>query len=145
MLEIIPDPIHVALLSVPFLVAVAGSHVILWRPMLAYLEGRDDTVEKAIKEAEELEQDTEQQLHTLEEKLASARARVVEIHSEARSRAMAKEAEILAAARAAAEERVSEAIASIAAERKAAATALESTAAELSRDIASQVLGRDVA
>jgi F-type H+-transporting ATPase subunit b len=145
MLEIIPDPIHVLLLSLPFLVAVAGAHFILWKPMLAYLEGREDTVAKAVKETEELQSSAEQQLATLEEKLVSARARVVELHSAARGRAQAKEAEILSAARAAAEARVSEAVAGIATEQKAAASALESTATELSRDIAAQVLGRDVA
>jgi F-type H+-transporting ATPase subunit b len=145
MLEIIPDPIHVGLLALPFLVAVAGAHFILWKPMLAYLEGREETVEKDVKEAAELEASAEQQLSTLEQRLAGARARVIDVHSEARGRAQAREAEILAAARTAAEQRVSEAVAAIATERKAAAAALESTATELSRDIASKVLGREVA
>jgi len=145
MLEIIPDPIHVVLLALPFLVAVAGAHLILWKPMLAYLEGREETVAKAVKEADELQASTEQQLQSLEDQLAAARGRVIDVHTAARGRAQAQEAEILAAARAAAEVRVSEAVAGIAIERKAAASALESTATELSREIAAKVLGREVA
>ena len=145
MLEIIPDPIHVVLLVIPFLVAVTGAHFILWKPMLAYLEEREDTVEKAVKETDELQTSTEQQLSDLEAKLTAARAKVVELKSDARARAQVKEAEILAAARSAAEKRIAEAVEVIGTERKAAATALETTANELSREIAAKVLGRDVA
>jgi F-type H+-transporting ATPase subunit b len=145
MLEIIPDPMHVALLTLPFLVAFVGANFILWQPLMAYLEGREDTVAKAVKEAEELEASAAHQLGTLEEKLAHAHAKVVDLHAAARTRALAQEATILAAARAEAEAKVSGAIASIATEQKAAAAALESTATELSRDIAGQILGREVA
>lgn len=145
MLEIIPDPIHVVLLVIPFLVAVTGAHFILWKPLLAYLEEREDTVEKAVKETDELQTSTEQQLTDLEAKLTAARAKVVELKSDARARAQVKEAEILAAARSAAEKRIAEAVEVIDTERKAAATALETTANELSREIAAKVLGREVA
>lgn len=145
MLEIIPDPIHVALLTLPFLVAFIGAQAILWKPLMAYLEGREETVTKAVKEAEELDVAAQVQLDTLEQKLKVARSKVVDIHTAARARAQAQEAEILAAARADAEAKVSEAVASIAAERKTAAAALETAAIELSRDIAGQILGREVA
>ena len=145
MLEIIPDPIHVVLLVLPFIVAVAGAHFILWKPLLAYLEGREDTVAKATKEAEELTASTETQLGQLEERLAAAHAVVISLKGAARARAQVKEAEILTAARSAAEARVTEAVSSIATEQQAAAAALETTANELSRDIAAKVLGRDVA
>jgi len=145
MLEIIPDPIHVVLLVIPFLVAVTGAHFILWKPLLAYLEEREDTVEKAVKETDELQTSTEHQLTDLEAKLTAARAKVVELKSDARARAQVKEAEILAAARSAAEKRIAEAVEVIDTERKAASTALETTANELSREIAAKVLGREVA
>ena len=89
MLEIIPDPIHVGLLTLPFLVAVFGSWMILWSPLSAYLEERRVTVETANKEAEELGQSAEEQLAQLEEKLAGAREKVLGIHQAARERAQA--------------------------------------------------------
>ena len=144
-MEIIPDPIHVALLTLPFLVTVAGGHFILWKPLMAYLEGREDTIHTARTEAKELEAATADHLHTLEQRLASARQRATQLFAEARGRAQVKEAGILADARGRADARVSEAVASIHASRQAASQALTQSASELSRDIAAQVLGRDVA
>jgi len=145
MLEIIPDPIHVALLTLPFLVAVVGSWLILWRPLSAYLDERRTTVLTARKEAAELEEAAEEQLDTLEGKLAEARERVLAIHTEARARAADKEAAILQTAREDAEEVVADALTTINAEREAASKALEASAQELSHDIAGRVLGRSVA
>jgi len=145
MLEIIPDPTHVALLTLPFLVAVLGSWVILWSPLSAYLEERRVTVEKANHEAEELTQAAEEQLASLEEKLSGARDRVLSIHNDARARAQEKEAAILQTAREDAEEVIADALTTINAERDAASKALKASAEELSRDIAGQVLGRSVA
>ena len=145
MLEIIPDPIHVGLLTLPFLVAVFGSWMILWSPLSAYLEERRVTVETANKEAEELGQSAEEQLAQLEEKLAGAREKVLGIHQAARERAQGKEAAILQTAREDAEEVIADALTTISAEKDAAAQALKSAAEELSTDIAGQVLGRSVA
>jgi F0F1-type ATP synthase membrane subunit b/b' len=145
MLEIIPAPIHVALLTIPFLVTVFGAWGILFRPLATYLEERRAVVETAHREAEELSAAGEEQLAKLEEQLAAARERVRTIYADARGRAQVKEAAILATAREDAEEVVSEAVGKIRADKDAAAAALKSTATELSHDIASQVLGRSVA
>lgn len=145
MLEIIPDPVHVALLTIPFLVTVFGAWGILWGPLGAYLEERRTVIETANREADELTEASAEQLAALEAKLAGAREQVREIHMAARARAQEKEAAILKTAREDADEVVSEAVAGIQRDRDAASAQLESTAVELSRDIASQVLGRNVA
>ena len=144
-MEIIPDPIHVLLLTLPFLVAVAGGHLILWKPLMEYLEGREHTIHKAQAEAAELHHAAADQLTTLEQRLAAARQKVAEVYAEGRGRALAREAGIVAAARAKADEHVAAAIRDIEASRRVASEALTSSANDLSRDIAGRVLGRDVA
>lgn len=142
-MEIIPDPIHVALLTLPFVVAVGALHVILWRPLLAYLEERDATSARARHEAHELESAAGEQMTRIEARLAETRAHVGELRQKARQRALAAEAEIVAAARAQAEQRTSEAIAQILTDKRAASATLGATATDLGRDIATRVLGRD--
>ena len=144
-MEILPDPVHVALLVVPFLVTMMGLHVILWRPLLDWLDAREHTTEQARKEAADLTASADEQLTRLEERLAAARAGAVQIRSEARAAAQAKEAEILAGARTQAEDKVQQAVGEIATSTEAARSALKSTAEDLSGDIVAQVLGRSVA
>ena len=142
-MEIIPDPIHVVLLTLPFLVAMLALHVILWRPLLAYLEERDNTSTKARHEAHELEGAAAEQLTKIEVRLAEARNHVGTLRQQARARALAAESEIVTGARHQADQRVTEALAQIVTEKKAASATLGTTANDLGRDIATRVLGRD--
>jgi len=144
-MEIIPDPIHAALLTLPFLAAAVSLYFILWKPLLAYLDERDEVSAKAHHEAHELGVAATEQLGRIETRLAQARMQVSNLRQQARSRALAKEAEILAETRGRADKRMTEAMSEIARDRTVAATALESTANELSNQIAGQVLGRPVA
>jgi len=144
-MDIIPDPAHVALLTLPFLTALVGLYLILWRPLLDWLDERDETTASARREAQELDEAAEEQLVRIEERLAAARKDVGTLRQEARARAQAHEAKIVGEARTAAEARIGEAIAQIQADRDAAAAALKSSASELSADIAGRVLGRSVA
>lgn len=144
-MEIIPDPIHVALLTLPFLVAMAGMHLILWRPLLAWMDERDTLSTSARKEADELDHAAEEQLARIEDRLAAARHEVHTVRAEARARALAKEAVIVAEARSGADGRVQEAVGKIRTDREAARSTLQATAKDLSTDIAGRVLGRQVA
>ncbi|MEQ1566266.1 MAG: ATP synthase F0 subunit B [Myxococcota bacterium] len=144
-MEIVPDPIHSALLTLPFLVAITAMYFILWKPLLAYLEERAEVSQRARHEAHELEGAAAEQLSKIEGRLASARAHVGLVRQEARNRALAKEAEIVAGARGRAEKRVEQALSELGADKRSASEALRSTANELSTQIAAQVLGRPVA
>src|SRR5262245_36070712 len=119
-MEIIPDPVHVALLTIPFAVAALGLHLILWRPLLAWLDERDHTSAHAREEAEKLDAQATEQLARIEARLAEARAHVGALRQQARARAHAAEAEIVAAARAQADGRIDEALGRIRTERSAA-------------------------
>jgi F0F1-type ATP synthase membrane subunit b/b' len=144
-MEIYPDPIHVALLTLPFLVTMLGLHVILWQPLLGYLDERDATSERARHESHELESASTELMTKIESRLATARQHISSIRQQARQRALAREAEIVAETRAAADQRLGQALQQITADKKVAAQALRDTAADLSKQIAAQVLGRPVA
>ncbi len=144
-MEIIPDPIHAALLMLPFAVAAVTLNLVLWRPLLAYLDERKATVERADHEAHDLEHAATEQIARIEEKLAAARAEISSTRQAARQRALLEEGRIVAEARAQADQRVTEALEEIRRDRAAASAVLRSTSGDLSGQIAAQVLGRPVA
>jgi F-type H+-transporting ATPase subunit b len=144
-MEIVPDPVHVALLMAPFACAALALHLILWKPLLAWMDERDATSETARHEAARLDAAAAEQLARIEARLHDARAHVATLRQAARVRAQAQEAEIVSAARTAADARIDEALMRIRAEQGVAATSLKETASGLARDVASRVLGRQVA
>lgn len=142
-LEIIPDPIHAALLTLPFVVAAISVYYILWKPLLAYLDERQEVSDTARHEAEELERDATEQLARIDARLAAARATIADQRAEARARAAVKEADILSSARQTADQRLGDALKTLEQERIAASAALKDTATDLAHQIAGRVLGRD--
>jgi F0F1-type ATP synthase membrane subunit b/b' len=143
-LEIIPDPVHAALLTLPFAVAAIAVYAILWRPLLAYLDERQAVSDHALHEAHDLQHGAEAHLARIDVRLGQARDAVAEQRAAARRRAAVKENEILAAARASADQRVERAVADLKSEQAAASAALKVTANELSNQIAGRVLGRNL-
>ncbi|MDP2307228.1 MAG: ATP synthase F0 subunit B [Pseudomonadota bacterium] len=141
-MNIIPDLVLVGTLMVPFLVLVAGLHFILYKPMLAYLDARAEATVGARKEAEALQAKATARLAEWEAALAQARREVAEFRALRRAAAQAKHAGVVAEARAAAETRIGQAIAVIRAEADSARTELDATSRALSREVATQVLGR---
>lgn len=144
-MEIVPDPAHVALLVLPFACAALALHLILWKPLLAWMEERDATSENARKDALELDAAAAEQLVRIEARLHEARGHVSTLRQAARARAQAQEAEIVAAARATADVRIDQALERIRGEQSAASASLRDTATALAQDIAARVLGRQVA
>lgn len=141
-MEIIPSLVPVVLLSIPFLVTMAALHIILFKPLFAYLEEREGLSTRARLEATELNQSADQKLASIEQQLADTRRETTELRKDARAQARQKEAAVLAEARQAAEREVDDAVGQIAEEKKRASATLRGTAKVLSTDIAAQVLGR---
>lgn len=141
-MNIIPDLVLTATLMVPFLVLVAGMHFILYKPMLAYLDARAAATVGARKEAEALQASASSRLAEWEAALAKARLEVADYRAQRRAAAQAQHARIVADARAAAESKIGQSIEVIRAEAATARQELEATSRALSRDVASQVLGR---
>jgi F-type H+-transporting ATPase subunit b len=141
-MQIIPELVPTLLLTVPFLVAYAALHTILFRPLLDYLEGRDNAIHGTKAQAESLHAQAESRLVELDEQLTKARAEVSALRSEARVKALAAEAKIIGKARDEAEVKIGKAVEQITIEHAAAAQTLQTVANELSGDIVNQVLGR---
>lgn len=141
-MSIIPDPILAALQFVPFLVLIFGLNVILWKPMLAYLEEREHATSGARKRAEELSTRASGRMSEYEAALGRAQAEVTEYRSKRRADAQRLHAAEVAAARAEAEGRVGEAVGRVRREADAARIGLRADAEGLARDIAAQVMGR---
>jgi F-type H+-transporting ATPase subunit b len=143
-MEIMPDPYLASLLALPFLATLVALHLILYKPLLAYLEARDHAVHGAKHEAESLGQQNQGSVAELDRRIAEANAAVGVIRRQARGRANEAEAKILAAARADAAEKTSAALEQVKAEQRGAAGAMRQLATELANDIAGRVLGRPV-
>ncbi len=134
----------ILLQAIPFLIALIGLHFIIFKPVLALLAEREKNIHGFRKEADSLKDEVAAKMAELEERLASARAEAATERSRLRAEAVAAEQEILGAARGRAETLIAEARAEIAAESAAASAQLETHATELSRAIATRVLGREV-
>lgn len=141
-MEIIPSLIPALLLVLPFLVTYLALRVILFGPLVTYLEERDAVSGTAHAEAEAFVTATSDKLSELEKRLTVARRDIGELRKAARTTASQEEAKMLAEARAQGEARVAEASARIGQEKHVAATTLRGTAKILSAEIATQVLGR---
>ena len=144
-MSILPDPTQMALNMVPFLVAILGMYFIILKPLIAYLEERDSAIAGGLAEAEEIETRISEKMEAYEIELGKARAEVATLRNDQRAEAQQAYDGVLAEARSAAEAEVDEAIAQIEATRSAAAQTLEASSTELAQQVASQVLGREMA
>ena len=139
-MHIIPELGPSIALALPFFVAFVGLYVILWRPLMSFLDEREQATDGARHEAEELAAQADERAAALEDKLQAAKRDVADLHLAARGRAQAREAEIIRAARAEAEARIAEAQTRIDTERESARAELETTAKTLSTDIVDTLL-----
>jgi F-type H+-transporting ATPase subunit b len=143
-MEIVPDPLLVALFLPPFLVAVLGMWFILWRPLLTWMDARDDASADAIAEARRLDAEAVAHVQTLEERLAGAQNQIIELRNTSRAEALGREKVILGEARGAAEQEVDKAVAAIAEQTEVARKGLSDAARSIADDMATQVLGRPI-
>ena len=139
-MHIIPELGPTLLMMIPFIVTAVGSWLILWRPLNQFLDDRELATDGARKEAEEFASLAERRGSDLESKLEAVHQEIVELHAQARNRALAKEADIVATARTKAETYLEEAHARVADERLKAKAELEGQAQGLSSDIVQSLL-----
>jgi F-type H+-transporting ATPase subunit b len=132
----------IALQTIPFLVVIAGLHLIIFKPMLAMLAEREKNIHGYRKEAELMQEEVTAKMGELEKRLAEARVEAMAERSRLRQESLAMEQETLQAARTRAEAFLEEARNSLSKERVDATKQLEEAAGALSKQIASSVLGR---
>lgn len=139
-MEILPDPWILFLQAVPFTLTMWMLHTVLYKPMVAYLEDRDQAINGSRRDAVALQAKAAAKLDEYEKALSLARKEATSARTEARRVALdAREAKI-AAARAAADTRINEAAALISGEKALASKELERMASSLAQDIAKSVL-----
>jgi len=144
-LDIIPNPSLIALQMVPFLVTLAALYFIIFKPMLEYLDAREQVISGVRAEAERLQAELAEKMTDYEARLTAARGQVTELRARLRAEAQTSAEARIAEAQAEAEKQVASAVQVIRTERDAARGELEATARALASDISARVLGRTVA
>jgi F-type H+-transporting ATPase subunit b len=128
-----------------FLVLYWFANKWLFQPYLALRQRRKDGIEGARAEAERTSASADAKLADYEKKLAAARARGNEEGRKLRAEATAHEREVTDRARTDAQRQIDEAQASLRAQTEAARGELMPQAQSIARQIASRLLGREVA
>lgn len=144
-MEIIPTPVVVFAQVFPFLVTLVGLWFILFKPMLAYLDGRSAMIMGERQKAAEIEAQLTARMNEYQARLTAARAEVVDLRSTRREAAVSEYNAIVARARREAEGRLADAVRDLSVQREAARESLERSSGALGEQLAAQVLGRDLA
>lgn len=128
-----------------FLIMFAIGNAFLFQPYLKLRERRKQGIDGARAEAERMSTQADTELAEYEKKLAAARSRANEEGRKVRAEAAAHEKTVTDASRAEAQKSIDEATAKMRAETDAARLQLLPQANALARQIASKLLGREVA
>jgi len=139
-MEILPDPWIMFLQAVPFTLTLWMLHAVLYKPMVAYLEDRDEAIYGSRRDAEALQAKAASKLEEYEKALALARTEASSARAEARRAALDERDVKVKAAREAADKKINEAAAAISGEKELAAKELERLSASLADDITLSVL-----
>lgn len=144
-MEIIPSPLVVVAQLLPFFVTAVGLWLILFKPMLAYLDGRAAAITGEREKAAELEAKLTTRMAEYEARLTVARSEVSDLRAARRETAVNEYNTIVADARRRSEAQLAQALRELAVQRDAAKASLEKTSSALGDQVAATVLGRDVA
>lgn len=128
-----------------FLIMFAIGNAFLFQPYLKLRERRKEGIDGARAEAEKMSAQADAELADYEKKLAQARSRANEEGRKVRAEAAAHEKSVTDASRAASQKALEEASAKMKAETDAARLQLLPQANALAKQIASKLLGREVA
>jgi F-type H+-transporting ATPase subunit b len=128
-----------------FLLLLLVSNKLLFQPYLRLRERRKDGIDGARAEAERMTASADAKLADYEKQLAAARSRANEEGRKVRSEAAANEKDVTDRARAQAQKAIDEATAKMRQETEAARLQLLPQASTLARQIATKLLGREVA
>jgi F-type H+-transporting ATPase subunit b len=128
-----------------FLLLFVVANRLLFQPYLQLRERRKSGIEGARADAERMSASAEAKLADYDKQLAAARHRANEEGRKVRAEGMAHEKEVTDKARAEAQKAIDEATSKMRAETDAARLQLLPQASTLARQIASKLLGREVA
>ncbi|MED5374538.1 MAG: ATP synthase F0 subunit B [Myxococcota bacterium] len=140
-MSLVPDWKLTLIQMAPYLASLAVLHFVLFKPMLAYLQGRDQATVGTREEAARLQQEAEARLQEYEQRLAAAKAEIQAYSADHRHAAAQEREELISKARAEAEAEKTKALESLRAEVELASRELDSLGRSLGEDITKSVLG----
>lgn len=143
-MHIFPDFKIILIQLVPFLVLLAGLNVLVFQPMLDYLEERRKRIDGFKGQSDELGKDSDRKAKEIEARIVAARAEVVEARHKVLSVAQAKERELLESTRRELEEKAARFHQQLEENRQKESEQLRAQVDYLAGDIAGKVLGRAV-
>ena len=144
-MNIIPNPTLLLVQLLPFIVTIAGLYYILFKPMFDYLEERDGASTGATDTAKDLEATVQATKAEITAKTQSALKESSEARSAARQELMAEYNNFVQGKRQEAEKEIKEATQAIAVEKSAARQEVHVQAESFANDIASRIIGRNIA
>ena len=143
-MNIIPVPTLILLQLVPFLLTISVLYFVLFKPMLAYLDERDEKIDGAKEKALSMQKQSVDNMNMLKEKTSSLRKEINMLRSEARTQVMNEYNQKLQQARKEADTEIKENASKILADQNLVRSELKMKAREVANTIASRTLGRSV-
>lgn len=144
-MNIMPNPLLIALQLLPFLVTIASLYFIIFKPMMEYLEERESRSFGATDSAKSLEAETAEMKAKIDTRLQEAHKQASEKRAHARQELMTKYNAYVHEQRQIAEQKIHDAAREMEVEKAAAKQAIRAQAEGFATDIASKLIGRDVA
>ncbi|HJN75161.1 MAG TPA: ATP synthase F0 subunit B [Myxococcota bacterium] len=143
-IEIMPDLTLLAFQVVPFLAMMGILTALLFKPMVKYLEDREQATVGAHEKASALDAEADGKLDDYEARLAAAKVEILDYRAKIRTEANAERDTAIGDARGECEAQLAEAVQAIRAEREIASQELKRLSTALAEDITGAVLGRQV-
>ena len=143
-MNIVPIPTLLFLQAIPFLLTLFALHFIIFKPMLSYLDQRDESIEGAKNKAKELEEKSVQKLEELNKTLKKTKSDLNEKRMAIRSELMAQYNDTIHKARQEADTEIKAQVAILSKEQEAARADLQNQAKKIAELVASQTLGRPI-
>ena len=143
-MNIIPVPTLILLQLVPFLLTISVLYFVLFKPMLAYLDERDEKIDGAKAKAVSMQKQSADNMNVLKEKTTSLRKEINMLRSEARAKVMSEYNQTIYEARKEADKEIKENAKTILSNQDLVRTELKMQAREVAKTIASKTLGRSV-
>ena len=143
-MNIIPVPTLILLQLVPFLLTISVLYFVLFKPMLAYLDERDEKIDGAKAKAVSMQKQSADNMSMLKEKTTSLRKEINMLRSEARAKVMSEYNQTIYEARKEADKEIKENAKTILTNQDLVRTELKMQAREVAKTIASKTLGRSV-
>ena len=143
-MNIIPVPTLILLQLVPFLLTISVLYFVLFKPMLAYLDEREEKISGAKEKAIAMQKQSVDNMSVLKEKTTSLRKEINMLRSDARAQVMSEYNQTMYNARKEADKEIKENAAKILADQDLVREELKEKAREVANTIATRTLGRSV-